>query len=416
MSHRNADRISEKKAYIVLGYACNHECSGCPCSNNQREDSFFEYSDIISSIDRFIFDGVNDITISGGEPTVHPKFFDVVDYISKKKIKLNLLTNADRFSDPVFLKKFVACADYTSTTIITTFHSCKPKDHELQNGSEGSFIRTLRGLKNLISNHIQVIIKHCITKRNYEQLPAFIKFIEDEFSPAVDLQIWGFDYSGLSAEQASDFYISFKNMREYFECAIDLFEEFNKHENKRRLTINELPLCLCEPYYWKYFSPRKNILYDNYSVPTNEYSENVNRNSDTASFRCAECIVKNMCMGTYKSAFEMFGDSIVAFDHKLTSLTKFKPDFRLFNDRNNKLLYLSPYIRISLSKMGFTVFNSVTKDSLDFNLRNDEFTGMLELFKNGLNLDSISQASDVNSKHMPSIFQIEEMTSRGILE
>ena len=38
--------------------------------------------------------GIMEVVLSGGEPTLHPNFFDIISYLDSMNIKITLLSNA----------------------------------------------------------------------------------------------------------------------------------------------------------------------------------------------------------------------------------------------------------------------------------------------------------------------------------
>lgn len=84
-----------------LGRRCNYDCSYCPSTIH---DNFSKHTDIdilkntvdkITSLNKF-----TKLSLTGGEPSVHPKIKELLKYIKNKKIDyLNLTTNGTRTSE-----------------------------------------------------------------------------------------------------------------------------------------------------------------------------------------------------------------------------------------------------------------------------------------------------------------------------
>ena len=75
-----------------------------------------------------------------------------------------------------------------------------------------------------------------------------------------------------------------------------------------------MPLCSCDPYYWDFFA-QKPKEYSGYSSPTSSgksnYSHNADNNVGTFGVACKDCLAEEICAGTYKTAFQYFGDRII---------------------------------------------------------------------------------------------------------
>lgn len=292
--------------YIAIGYICNHRCTCCPCNADHNVSKYLSLSEIETFIKNRKY---NRFTISGGEPTMNPQFCDIAEYLSKMGA-LVILSNSDKFSDYDFVSEFLDRVRKDSITVITTLHSYQHIKHELANQSVGSFNRTLRGLKNLYDNSIKVCIKHCITPNNYQDLSLFVKFIYETFPTKVSLQFSGIDYTGM--KESDKKYA--KKINRFDSSVTDALDKIIKYEKKgvqRQVYCLNIPLCHVDPYYWVYFYVKRTRIYDGYL--TSGYSSDDYRSSDLGLFstKCTQCKVKNYCMGSYKSAFDLYGDDFV---------------------------------------------------------------------------------------------------------
>jgi hypothetical protein len=154
-------------------------------------------------------------------------------------------------------------------------------------------------------------VKHCITGKNYQDTKHFITFVDDNFHPSVDIQLWGIDYSGLTKSQAAELYVPFSEMRQDLEDALDTYLEI-RSMNYRNISLNNIPLCAIDPYYWELMpqiNPAEKV-YSTYVDPTTD-KEHVPDDSGKLSVRCSTCDVAEYCQGAYRSLFEYFGDDVV---------------------------------------------------------------------------------------------------------
>jgi len=299
-----------KNAYLAICYICNEHCSFCPCSKEEKENRMITpFFEVQNTIDSFVQNNISDITISGGEPTLHPDFIEIIKYAFRKKLRVTVLTNSERFSSNEFVKELSKNVDISRLRIITTIHSEISTEHEKANSTFGSFERTINGLKNMISFGAKVIIKHCITKENYQQLLDFYKFIDEIFPECIDVQLCSIDYCGMPQNILPDKMLTFSMLKPHLEKLFDYHIE--KKDSKRNLYCINMPLCSCDPYYWKYISRRRKQMYNAYKDPhSNEskISKNIVGIDETI---CKKCRVISICCGTYNTAFEYFGSNIV---------------------------------------------------------------------------------------------------------
>lgn len=299
-----------KNIYFAIWYRCNQKCLGCPCGLNSNKDKSLSVGQVASFLDNDNSEEEVCVTLSGGEPTLHPQFFEILDELKRRNISVVILTNSEMFAKKDFADSFLRHISLERTRIITTIHSSDRCVHERQNGVRGSFDRTINGLKYLFLRGLRVTVKHCVTGINYKNTADFIEFIDDEFHPSVDLQLFGMDYCGLSKEEAASLFVPFYEMTPWLEAGLDTYLKLSEF-NKRKISIKNIPLCAVDPYYWELmYKDNYEIGYSGYVAPLHS-SNYADDNSGTNSHNCEVCCVKGICQGTYKSMVEYFGDDAV---------------------------------------------------------------------------------------------------------
>lgn len=110
-----------KTLYCAIGYVCNERCQFCPCSEGSVNVPSLSYDDICLSIRKSIEEkGVKNILLSGGEPTIHPDFFRILEFIKGYDVNISLLTNALRIADNNFANNMFSIID-GSPDFVTLF-------------------------------------------------------------------------------------------------------------------------------------------------------------------------------------------------------------------------------------------------------------------------------------------------------
>ena len=303
------------QGYIAIGYMCNQACSFCPCSKAEKRYPIPDLEMLEKVVENMIqTSSIDSIVVSGGEPTIHPDFIDFIRYLCEKKLKITILTNSERFSDKKFTDRFLSAVRTELVELITTIHSQSEEEHEAVNGSKGSFQRTIDGMLQIQSGGIHTTVKHCITKANYKDLYQFYKFIDNVFPQETDIQLCSIDYCGLSEENKYDYMVIFPELYPYFE---EMFDDYIKKldvGNKRHMYCINMPLCSLDPYDWDFVAPKIKS-YSSYSAPTQKGESNVEDGRDdfigTLGEGCRKCKAEPLCAGTYRTAFEYFGDRII---------------------------------------------------------------------------------------------------------
>lgn len=400
-----------KDAYMVFGYACNQKCICCPCEKDQRLKKVIEIKELQKEIDRMVEIGVTDVTVSGGEPTVYPNFFEVITYLVNKDLNIHILSNSEKFANIEFAKKFVETTRGKNVTVTTTFHSYKELEHEKQNGSKGSFNRSLNGLKFLDENNIQVSLKQCITSYNYKDLKNFIKFLTDNFSARAEIQFWGIDLCGMDEKSARKYFVEFKEIKPYIEEALDYFESINANRNQL-LTLNNLPLCMCDCYYWNYFTLPSNRYYIDYK---DQEEHSFSQNFGLPFIACKSCNFAKYCKGTYLSVYDMFGNSVIEKPANENVLLQYKPKYIRYNEKNINKLSFSIYCAIYLTAKGLMIVNKKSNYEVNIRLRFKNIVELINSFDEGIEKEEAEKLLKKFGIENPEN-TIEDWMLRGIIE
>ena len=403
-------RNEQKDAYMVLGYACNHRCSCCPCGKDQVADAVFPRERIAREIADVAARQVTDVTLSGGEPTIHPDFLWAVGELLDRGIALHLLTNGDRFSDPAFADAFIALARGRNVSVTTTFHSHQAQQHEASNGVKGSFGRSLAGLTYLDQHGINVAVKHCLTGHNHRDLPAFLRFVTAHFSRNAEIQLWGIDLCGVDEKTAEEMFVPFAQLGAVLEEAL---AEFEAHGDGRLLTVNNLPLCCCDCYFWKYFSPPLERTYIDHQA---EGEAELRPNSGPLSPVCRECPVAGQCRGAYATVFDRFGPDVVRLPVELAGLTAPIAVCAGYDADTLDRLFFSPYLRFYMTLQGLTFVNRLTGGSVNLRLRQRDIAQVMGLFTGGATQQQALAALSAMPGVQDAAFTLNTLLRRGIIE
>ena len=303
-----------KTAYIALTYKCNHSCVFCPCTKEVKSLKDIDINDVLKILKKWINDeGVKQITISGGEPSIYSDFLDIIKYLGSVDVNVTVLSNSSGFNDKNMVSQMSQIIDRSRLNITTALHSYIPKKHDAITSVNGSFNETLSGLHNIFDNKIRLTIKHCITKKNYKDISKFIDFFYQEFNDITSLLICNIDYCGTAFCNYDSLAVKFSESRPFLYHALDKVLKYKKNQ---KVIVAETPLCAIDPYYWRFFSvyAKKGVTY--YCDPK-IFHDNPNSNflnmqgNDCGTFfdGCKLCDVESICSGAWKSACKLFGES-----------------------------------------------------------------------------------------------------------
>lgn len=288
-------------SYLAITDICNYKCENCPYkSKSKRMMKYEELQRYIEENDKKI----QGVVLSGGEPTIHPDFFKILEYINSKEMYVTILSNGSKLSDSNFINRIKRVFDINRLNIVMTLYNFNERKHDHGTGIKGSFKNTLKAFDLLISNNIKVTLKHCISKENYKKLPKFFSYFNKRLPINISFQLTTLDFSGMNKIQKEKNYFIYKDVKKYLNKALE------KIDDKRKLIIVNTPFCATDEKYWKYFVKKQRKAYEGYKS-INLQSKNVNYNCDCFSKLCQSCKMYEICPGTYKSNYEYIGDKLI---------------------------------------------------------------------------------------------------------
>jgi len=270
---------------------------------------------LIQAIDNGICNhNIDYITLSGGEPTLHPSFHEIVSYCVSKGVRIGILSNGDIFFQKENVQRLFADIDPRYLNVITAIHSDCQDLHDRVTGVTGSFKHTVWGLKNVMEMKIPVTVKQVISRWNYNRLPDFIDFVYREYGNFVSLTLCGMDFCGMHPEQIHDVAIGYTKIGVYLEKALDLVMSLRSQFGAfPQVTVTDLPLCCVDPFYWGFFTKVSRGELSQYSAPMNERgqiesSSQIINDCDVYFSACSNCCVASYCPGVWRTAYEYFGE------------------------------------------------------------------------------------------------------------
>jgi MoaA/NifB/PqqE/SkfB family radical SAM enzyme len=308
--------------YIALGYNCNHKCYFCPCGSKPSRITAATTESILLAIDEGINQrDVSHITLSGGEPTLHPGFHEILSYCINKQLSVTLLSNGDSFCQAENVERYFSNIELKNLHITTAIHSDHAELHDCVTRVRDSFKRTVQGLKNVIAKDIHVTVKQVISRWNYDRIQEFVSFVFHEFGTQVSVNLCGMDFCGMELEQINNVAIGYRAIQPYLEKALDHVMCIRRDYGAfPQFVVSDMPLCCVDPYYWRFFAKASRNELTQYSAPTGEDSEIISVNQienecDVFFNKCETCCVTQYCPGVWRTAYAYFGENEVRSIH-----------------------------------------------------------------------------------------------------
>jgi MoaA/NifB/PqqE/SkfB family radical SAM enzyme len=125
--------------FITLTYKCNSDCNFCYAKGlNKQYKEVMDLEDFEKLLDWFENQKIKNISVTGGEPTGHPNFKEIIDIINRRKFRMTIFTNGlfpSTFLDKVIKKKVSFILNYRKPEEYSQVNS-KLLDKNLQSISD----------------------------------------------------------------------------------------------------------------------------------------------------------------------------------------------------------------------------------------------------------------------------------------
>jgi mycofactocin radical SAM maturase len=157
-----------------LTYACNLACVHCLSSSGRRDPRELSTAECQALIDEFALMQVFYVNIGGGEPTVRPDFWDLVDYAVGHRVGVKFSTNGIRIT-PQVAQRLAGC-DYVDVQISVDGATAQVNDAIR---GDGSYRTAMAAMANLASAGFRGFkLSVVVTRQNAGQLDEFAALAE----------------------------------------------------------------------------------------------------------------------------------------------------------------------------------------------------------------------------------------------
>ena len=283
-----------KKIEIVTGFTCNNNCLFCSVGDKLR--SFDKTTEeILSDIDRAVYEKPEEINFTGGEPTIRKDILKLISYTKSNGVKkIRVTTNGRMFCYDKFTQEIV---DAGLTGAIFSVHCPEAELHDSLSGIKGSFDQTIRGLKNLYSHGKTIDINTVITSKTYKMLHETMEMLKD-YIRSVCLIFPTID--GHLKENIS-LIPKMSEVQENIHKAKDVLE----NAGKQGWTLN-YPVCFMKGY--EAFSSMMELKTKMYWPHMDTNLDEKRKGDNIFVNSCKNCKYRLVCTGVMKGYVEIMGD------------------------------------------------------------------------------------------------------------
>lgn len=167
------DAAHEQRNWVRLTFDCNNHCVFC-LDTLSHDGQMRDANEVKEQILDGARKGAQRLILSGGEPTMHPRY---VDFIRLGKLakyrKIQTVTNGRMFSYKPFLDR---CLDAGLDEITFSVHGPNARIHDALVGAKGAFEQEMAGLRYALEDGRPIVnIDIVLNRANVKHLPDMLE-------------------------------------------------------------------------------------------------------------------------------------------------------------------------------------------------------------------------------------------------
>jgi radical SAM protein with 4Fe4S-binding SPASM domain len=165
---------------VELTPYCNNRCPGCGNVFTSNPDhrsqlgpplNLEQWKIVLLKLRLY----VDHVRFTGGEPTLHPEFEDILCFASNFGIPFSLFTNG-RWKEPEHLLEFLKQFPQFQGLLVS-LHGASAGTHEAFSGVKGSFREAVANVRTAVEAGLAVNTSTVVTKYNYNEIGQILEFV-----------------------------------------------------------------------------------------------------------------------------------------------------------------------------------------------------------------------------------------------
>ena len=184
LTARVPDRIT-----ILLTHRCDLSCEFCfDASQVMRASPAADVS--LEAVDRLLellresrVPRFN-VSLSGGEPTLHPHFLEILARVTEAGFSATILSNGQRLADPQFMDEVLR---FNVWNFQFSIEGASAAVHDQRAGRPGAWERTVRALENSLSRGVRFITNSTLTPERPDDLFRLVDFLAELGVPKMNV-------------------------------------------------------------------------------------------------------------------------------------------------------------------------------------------------------------------------------------
>lgn len=298
-----------KAAYLQITRECNNECIFC--SNPQFEKDY-TLDEAKKMVAEFKKEGIIEILLTGGEPTLVSFLPELIQFITKKSIDIKMITNGVELSDKKLVQSLFKAG---LRDINISVHSVDEKIAEKMSQKKGHLNKSLKGIRNALDAGINVMLNSTINSLNCSALSKNAAFFVKNF-PEIKHYIFnnldpGKADGNLNSRAGQNPWIVAKlaDMQLELHIAVNILKK-----NGKTFRIERVPLCYMAGFEECSTETRKIVKGEQYICSfiekgrKNEVRKVAPTQLRTKVDCCKHCMLDPVCAGIQQEYLDIHGE------------------------------------------------------------------------------------------------------------
>ncbi|NDK07644.1 radical SAM protein [Candidatus Gracilibacteria bacterium] len=301
---------------VFVGMVCNAKCGFCNAQVSKIDDentglrkeedyqTFYSFERIKNTVLERKNNGAGCIIYEGGDFSMHPEIFNILEFGNSLGLKQTFQTNGIRLNDLKFVKKL---KEHKIEDMNFSLHAYEEELSDKIMGVPGAYKKTIQGMLNCKKEGINTIVNFVLVKDNVNQLEGFLLLM---IKLGVNLlNITMYVPVDLFPEEFHDKYLANPNdVGVEISKILKLYNELQKiSENKLKITMkfHNIGRCIFDKEYHNYDFQfdldRRKPKGEKYNFDTGFYMKK----------DCENCIYFNDCTGFTSKYVIKYGEDFI---------------------------------------------------------------------------------------------------------
>jgi len=303
--HKKENQEEIVELILRITKKCNQDCYFCFADLNNEVYSFNAVKETFNALRNLpvlkekILSQYR-IKISGGEPSIHPQFWEIIDYFYQQEIHVEIQTNAVYFAKVDFCEKIKY---YPKLKFFISFHSHIEKAYNSITETKNQYKKAITGIQNIIKySKDEIAINFVFTVENINTFSQYVNFIYEtfEFKKHKEVKLHISILSRIENENIEK-QIKYTEVINEINRAIPIFKKTKMSVKSISGSDCEIPLCVSQ-------NLQTDLLFTQ-GIYKNISERTLFEISNTKFETCKKCVYDKNCPGIQKAYLTKFGPS-----------------------------------------------------------------------------------------------------------